>query len=70
MKTFGVVARVKAPEGYRGVWVNIYNPKYTRAFQFGGSYLARNQADNICKEWRYDCIYVHVRIDGTRNNRL
>lgn len=60
MKTFGVVARVKAPEGYVGVWVNIYD--YDRkAFQSGGNYLTRKEADDIAKSYRYDCVYIHIK---------
>lgn len=58
-KIFGVVARVKAPEGYTGVWINIY--KRGKLFQAGGSYKKRVRADLVCNDRRYDCVYAHVR---------
>lgn len=70
MKTFGVVARIKAPEGYVGVWINIYEYGKQR-LNSGGAYKTRKDADIIAKSYRYDCVYTHVRLkDGTRNYRL
>lgn len=65
-KTFGVVARVKSPEGCVGVWVNMY----VRGNQIlsGGSYRRRIDADMIAKSYRHDCVYTHVRkVNGSRN---
>jgi hypothetical protein len=63
MKTFGVVARFKAPEGYRGVWVNIYiyGGKKNGRTQAGGAYVRRADADAVAKSYRHDCVFVHVR---------
>lgn len=64
MKTFGVVARFKAPKGYRGVWINIYSygGKKSGGTQAGGAYRRRRDADDIAKSWRHDCVYVHVKM--------
>lgn len=59
-KSFGVAARVKAPEGYKGLWVNIY--KRGNMLIPGGGYEKRKQADTIAKSYRYDCVYVHVKV--------
>lgn len=56
--TFGVITRPKPPEGYVGLWVNIY--KHSR-FQTGGAYRSRRQADDIAKKYRYDCIFIFVK---------
>lgn len=66
MKIFGVVARLKAPKGCIGVWVNMY--KHGKIFQSGGVYETRKHADVIAKKHRYDCIYVHVRIENGHRN--
>ena len=47
MKTFGVVARLKAPESYVGLWINIY--KRGDALIPGGGYKKRVWADRIAK---------------------
>lgn len=63
MKEFGVVARPKAPEGYTGIWINIYNyglGKYSRS-QAGGAYKRKIDADVIAKPYRHDCVYVWVK---------
>lgn len=62
MKTFGVVARPKAPKGYTGVWVNMY--RRGKYFQSGGVYKTRKHADVISKKHRHACVYVHVRIEN------
>lgn len=59
-KSFGVVARIKPPEGYIGIWINIY--RRGRHYMSGGSYQNRRHADMIAKRWRYDCVYVHVKV--------
>lgn len=59
MKTFGVIARPKPPEGYIGLWVNMYNRN--GVLIPGGGYEKRVWADRIAKSYRYDCVYVHVR---------
>lgn len=61
MKTFGVVARVKAPEGYVGVWVNMY--KRRNQILSGGSYERRVDADRIAKPYRHDCVFTHVKLN-------
>ena len=63
VKTFGVVARFKAPAGYYGVWVNVYRSKHWKVMrtQTGGAYARRREADDISKGHRHDCVYVHVR---------
>lgn len=58
MKSFGVVARLKAPKGYKGVWINIY--KRGKDFFAGGSYKTRGKADDIAKSYRYDCVFTHI----------
>lgn len=60
MRSFPVVARLKAPDGYIGVWVNIY--KRGENFYAGGAYKRRIDADIIAKSYRYDCIFVFVPI--------
>lgn len=60
IKSFGVVARVKAPEGYKGLWVNIY--KRGETLIPGGGYERRKWADAIAKTYRYDCVYVHIKV--------
>lgn len=58
-KSFGVVARIKAPKGCVGVWVNIY--KVGDRMQSGGAYERRVRADNVAQSHRHDCVYIHVR---------
>jgi hypothetical protein len=62
MKSFGVVARPKAPVGYVGVCVNMYKLKRLKRIHAGGAYANRKYADNVAKSYRIDCIYVHVRL--------
>ena len=61
-KTFGVVARPKAPTGYVGFWVNVYVRNYRGKHQSkgfaGGSYRRRVDADRIAKTRRHSCVYI------------
>ena len=57
---FGVVVRPKAPNGYKGVWVNIYKCNWGTRYITGGNYNTRKQADSIAKPYRFDCVYIHV----------
>lgn len=59
VKSFSVVARLKAPEGYVGVWVNIY--ERNGRVSIGGSYSTREKADRMSMGYRHDCIYVWVK---------
>lgn len=59
MKTFGVIARLKPPAGYVGVWINIY--KHGKYYQSGGLYKTKRHADNIAKPYRHDCVFTFVR---------
>lgn len=60
MKAFGVVARLKAPIGYTGVWVNFYLIG-NRRIHSGGAYATRAEADRIAKSYRHDCAYTLVK---------
>ena len=62
VKTFGVIARPKAPQGYSGQWVNMY--RRGKYFFAGGAYKTRKHADVISKKHRHDCVYIHVRIEN------
>lgn len=64
MPSFGIIARIKAPEGYKGVWINIYKTNFGAHVHTGGAYRTRKQADNIAKPYRHDCVYVHVKLDN------
>jgi len=65
MKTsFGVVARPKVPDGYNGVWINIYivGGGRSKRIHAGGAYPKRYMADAIAKSWRKDCVFVIAKI--------
>lgn len=59
--SFGVVARLKAPAGKVGRWVNVYKYEYDKPlrYQTGGAYPTRKQADAVANTRRHSCIYVH-----------
>jgi len=61
-KSFGVVARPKAPAGCIGFWINVYErkpyAKHNTSVYAGGSYKRRTDADKIAKPYRHDCVYV------------